>query len=447
MPCSDWNEQHVSLWLQSIGMKPEHIHKLEKEEVTGPVLLNITKSYLQELGFGGGQIQLLLCKRDELSQLGKSKTKKKKTSFDAEERKTEQKFVSSSDVISPEHTLAESTVCLSQSRYRKFNVNEENFIYIKHAVLPPETGIDNLITPCHEYKSLENACKLEPRKLKIKFANEVIRFACACMNMRANGTIHFGVMDKTKTLYKHGEIIGIPIDDKDVYEDALDYIENSFPTQNSDARKCIKPPKFIPVIGKEKEAQNWIVEVDVVPMVDVVRGKLYGARIPKFNEKTNKVEYEPKAYYQRVGPNTPRVTEDELVHFIQALKDTDQKREQEENNQDQTQVYCKVDLGRKLSVLLTRGKKLMDNSLRYIIVSNRFDHENLQNIKFLAHMNIFCVFDFDPDSKSSGLCHNYQEHHAVNLHFLHDYDHRDNIANFIKKLQLFDRTSWIFCNG
>lgn len=450
IPCSDWNENHVSSWLQVIGIKPEHIQKLEKEEVTGPVLLHVTKSYLKELGFGGGQIQLLLSKRDELLPPDKSKINKKKPCFDGEHREeAKHEAVSSSDDTSPEQNFStsdilESTVCLPQSRFRKFNDNDEHFSYIKHAILPPETGIDNLITPCHEYKSLENACKLEPRKLKIKFANEVIRFACACMNMRANGTIHFGVMDKTKTSYKHGEIIGIPIEDKEVFEDALDYIENCFLTQHSDARKCIKPPKFIPVVDKDSQSQNWIVEVDVVPMVNVVRGKLYSARIPKFNEKANKAEYEQKAYYQRVGPNTPRVTEDELVSFIQALKDLDQKREYEENNQNQIQAHAKEDLGRKLIVLLTQGKKYMDKTLRYIVVSNRFDQEN---IKFLAHMNIFSVFDYDPDSKLSGLCHNYQEHHAVNLHFLRDYDHRENTADFVKKLQLYDRTSWIFCNG
>ncbi|XP_016427915.1 sterile alpha motif domain-containing protein 9-like [Sinocyclocheilus rhinocerous] len=395
----------------------------------------------------GGQIQLLLSKRDEL--LDKSKTIKKRGE-NREEAKHE--VVSSSDVTSPEQPLlssdlTETSVSLPQSRYRKFNDNDEHFSYIKHAILPPETGIDNLITPCHEYKSLENACKLELRKLKIKFASEVIQFACACMNMRANGTIHFGVMDKTKTSYKHGEIIGIPIEDKEIFQEALDYIENCFPALHSDARKCIKTPKFIPIVDKSSQTQNWIVEVDVVPMVNIVRDKLYGARIPKFNEKTNKVEYEQKAYYQRVGPNTPRITEDEHVSFIQALKDLDQKREQEENNQNQTQAHFKEDLERKLLVLLTRGKKYMDNTLRYILVSNRFDQENLQNIKFLAQMNIFCVFDYDPDSKSSGLCHNYKEHHAVNLHFLHDYDHRENTVDLIKKLQLFDRTSWIFCNG
>ncbi len=448
IPCSDWNEGHVSSWLQAIGIKPEHIQKLKEEEVTGPVLLNINESYLKKLGLGGGQIQLLLSKRDELLP-NKSKTIKKK----GENREAaKHEVVSSSDVTSPEQPfstsdITETSMSLPQSRYRKFNDSDEHFSYIKHAILEPETGIDNLITPYHEYKSLENACKLEPRKLKIKFASEVIRFACACMNMRANGTIHFGVMDKTKTSYKHGEIIGIPIEDKEDFQDALDYIEKCFPTQHSDARMCIKPPKFIPVIDKDSQTQNWIVEVDVVPMVNIVRDKLYGARIPKFNEKTNKVEYEQKAYYQRVGPNTPRVTEDELVGFIQALKDLDQMREREENNQNQTQAHFKEDLERKLLVLLTRGKKYMDNTLRYILVSNRFDQENLQNIKFLTQMNIFCVFDYDPDSKSSGLCHNYQEHHAVNLHFLHDYDHRENTVDFIKKLQLFDRTSWIFCNG
>lgn len=444
----DWNEDHVSSWLQDIGIKPEHIQKLKAEEVTGPVLLNINESFLKKLGLGGGQIQLLLCKRDELLP-EKSKTIKKKGE-NREESKHE--VVPSTDVTSPEQPLlssdlTETSVSLPQSRYRKFNDNDEHFTYIKHAILPPETGIDNLVTPCHEYKSLENACKLEPRRLKIKFACEVIRFACACMNMRANGTIHFGVMDKIKTSYKHGEIIGIPIEDKEIFEEALDYIENCFPTHHSDARKCIKTPKFIPVIDKDSQTQNWIVEVDVVPMVNIVRDKLYGARIPKFNEKTNKVEYEHKTYYKRVGPNTLCITEDELVGFVQALKDLDQKREQEENNQNQAQAHFKEDLERKLLVLLTRGKKYMDNTLRYILVSNRFDQENLQNIKFLTQMNIFCVFDYDPDSKSSGLCHNYKECHAVNLHFLRDYDHRENTVDLIKKLQLFDRTSWIFCNG
>ncbi|XP_051994418.1 sterile alpha motif domain-containing protein 9-like [Xyrauchen texanus] len=450
--CSEWNECHVSSWLHAIGIKPEYIQKLEKEEVTGPVLLTVTKSYLHEIGLGGGQIQLLLCKRNELLPPDKSKKSKKKA-FDAEDGdEAKHKDVSFNDVTNLEQSFStrdnlETSVSLTQSRYRKFDCKDEHFSYKKHAILPPETGIDNLITPCHEYKSLETAYKLEPRKLKVKFASEVIRFACACMNMRANGTIHFGVMDKIKTSYKHGEIIGIPIKDKEDFEDALDYIENCFPTQHSDARKCIKSPKFIPVIDKDDQDQNWIVEVDVVPIVNVVRDKLYSAQIPKFNEKTNKVQYEPKAYYHRVGPNTPRITEDELVSFIQALKDLDQKRELEENNQNQTQAHFKEDLGRKLIVLLTRGKKYMDKAMRYIIVTNRFDQESLQNIKFLAHMNIFCVFDFDPDSKSSGLCHNYQKHHAVNLHFLHDYDHRENTADFVKKLQLYDRTSWIFCNG
>ncbi|XP_056608846.1 sterile alpha motif domain-containing protein 9-like [Triplophysa dalaica] len=452
IPCSNWNETHVSSWLQTIGLKPEYIEKLEKEEVTGPVLLTIEKSYLREIGLQGGQIQLLLRRREELLQQDKSKILQNTSHLGEGREYAEPKVDSCSGVTKLEETLSVSDdsaapVFLTTSGYRKFDDNDVYFSYKKNDILPPETGIYKMITPCHEYKSLENACKLESRKLKVKYASEVIRFACACMNMRANGTIHFGVMDKTKTSYKHGEIIGIPIKDREDYEDALDFIEHCFPTQNSDARKCIKPPKFIPVIDKDDQTQSWIVEVDVVPMVNIVRGKLYSARIPKFNEKTNKVEYEQKAYYHRVGPNTPRISEDELVNFVQALIDLDQKREWEENYQNHTEVHFKEDLGRKLCVLLTRGKKCMDNTLRYIIVSNRFDQENLQNIKFLAHMNIFSVFDFDPDSKLLGFCHNYKEHHAVNLHFLNDYDHRENITDFIKKLQLYERTSWIFCNG
>lgn len=91
----------------------------------------------------------------------------------------------------------------------------------------------------------------------------------------------------------------------------------------------------------------------------------------------------------------------------------------------------------------------MDDTLSFIIVTNKFQEEHLKTINFLVHMKIFCVFDFDPDSKTSGLCGQYREHHAANLHFLHDFaiDPGLSTTDFKKNLQLFDRTSWIFCNG
>ncbi|XP_067089762.1 sterile alpha motif domain-containing protein 9-like [Osmerus mordax] len=469
LPCSTWTESHVSSWLKSIGIKDKYIQKMDEEEVTGPVLMELPKEYLLDtIHMKGGQVELLMLKRQKLSKPGPHKTKldgsktletKNKpelgvASSQNSERSSEasSKQTEDEDIIGineNEPTIADGAT-LPISDFRKFDAHDKDFRYVKHRVLPPETGIDNMIVPCHEYKSLEIAHKLESIKLQAKVASEVLRFACGCMNMRTNGTIHFGVMDKKKG-FKHGEIIGIPIENQSDYVDALDYIEKCFKgsEQQTEARRCIKNPKFIEVIDGQGREVTWIVEFDIVPEASVVKGKLYSVGIPKFSEKANKVIQEEKAPYHRVGANTPRIADQDLIQLIQGLKEKDLQREEAESSMNQTITDCNEDLGRKLSILLTCGKNYMDDSLSYIIVTNKFKEEHLTTIDFLVHMKIFCVLDFDPDSKISGLCGKYGKHHAANLHFLHDYANENvmSTTDLKKDLQLFDMTSWIFCNG
>ena len=471
-------ESHVSCWLKSIGIKEKYIQKLEEEEVTGPVIMCLQKNYLSNtIGMKGGQIEHLLHKRDELmkskpnadlqtnssssssiSECSESKVDKDSTDVSSSRSKAEPKpnpqpaSPGSHDDDTPplDNDTVSSGSSSPLSDYRKFDEQDQDFKYIKHSVLPPETGIENMIAPCHEYKSLETAHKLEPKKLKAKVASEVLRFACACMNMRTNGTIHFGVMDKVKGRHQHGEITGVPVEKED-YVDALDYIERCFDglDQQSDARACIRNPKFVEVVDKDSVNYTCVIEYDIVPKSSTVKDKLYSVGIPKFSEKKDKVILEDKVPYCRVGANTPQIQKTELILFIQGLKDKDAQRTEAESTCSQTPVKYREDQQRKLSILLTCGTKNMDNSLFYIIVANKLLPEHLDSISFLIHMNPFCVFDFDPDSKTSGLCGKYKEHHAASLHFMHDYDNaaESSTADFIKHLKLFDRTSWIFCNG
>ncbi|XP_018527296.1 sterile alpha motif domain-containing protein 9-like [Lates calcarifer] len=258
-------------------------------------------------------------------------------------------------------------------------------------------------------------------------------------------------MDKVRGTHKHGEIIGIPVQNREDFVDALDYIERCFKgsNQQSDARNCIRNPRFIEVLDKETSEKAWVIEYDIVPKASTVKDKLYYVGVPKFSEKDNKVKCEEKVPYYRVGANTPRIPDDDFVLFIQGLREKDQQREEAESSNNQTTVDLKEDQKRKLAILLTCGKTHMDNSLFYIVVTNKFQTEHLNSISFLVPMNLFCVFDFDPDSKTSGLCGRYKEEKAVNLHFLDDYANDSGLGttDFINSLQLFERTSWIFCNG
>ncbi|KAJ8251788.1 hypothetical protein GJAV_G00225440 [Gymnothorax javanicus] len=100
-------------------------------------------------------------------------------------------------------------------------------------------------------------------------------------------------------------------------------------------------------------------------------------------------------------------------------------------------------------MLITSGKKFIEKEKWHILVTNKFQQDHLRSIEFLLNMKIFCVFDFDPDSKVSGLCGKYLQHHAANLHFLQNYKipSDTSIRDFERHLHLFEQTSWIFCNG
>nr|XP_033816598.1 sterile alpha motif domain-containing protein 9-like isoform X2 [Geotrypetes seraphini]XP_033816599.1 sterile alpha motif domain-containing protein 9-like isoform X2 [Geotrypetes seraphini] len=513
LPLEEWNESNVRCWLESIQIKKQYVEKLFEEEVTGPALKEIDENFLRKIGMKEGQIQLLIKKRNEIAQLNFQSSENCKTAASAEDVATSdlmgagaeteiqeikaltrgkqrpqedgpKQEVNSQINAAPnkeimsqaeksKHQGNEKSVltvdsvnkCLSKphpyskrnrdevstvSKFRPFAIEDNNFKYVKNTVLPPETGLKDLIIPCHEYKSFITASALDRTRLQAKFAYEVIRFASACMNVRTNGTIHFGVVDSVENKeWEHGQIVGIKVKDRSVYVDALDYIETCFASSECElARHCIRPPQFIEVIEKDTEDKNFIVEIDIIPLYSNVNGKHFEVTLPKFNERSNKVYREKQAIYRRVGTKSESVTNEEYRAFIDEMASRDAKRKEAESRNTAI-TKTTEDLGRKLSVLLTNGRKSFDESLWYILVTNGCGREELQHSNFLMRMNIFCAFDFDANSECSGLCSKYKEHHATNLHSLKSYskDQTMSTSDWIKQLHLFDQTSWIFCNG
>ncbi|KAF7666401.1 hypothetical protein LDENG_00107900 [Lucifuga dentata] len=356
------------------------------------------------------------------------------------------------DVVEETQTAQEPCMWTSKEdcKPRPFDKEDIDFTYVKHRVLQPESGAFNLISPCHEYKSFAVAATLDRTRLQAKFAKEVLRFAAGCMNIRSNGTIHFGVMDsKDNGGYVHGEIIGVPVKEKDMYVDALDHIEGSFPINKEHIRQCVRPPQFIEVIDRKSTEKMYVVEVDIVPSISVVKGKVYSGRLPNFKESSNKIEHEKETVFRRVGSKTEPVSDKDLNDFHERVKDRDAQREEAEKSQFLIAPDFCQDLGRKLTMLMTSGKKFIEKEKWFILVTNKFKPDDLCNIDWLLDMNMFCVFDFDPDSKISGLCSKYIAHRAANIHFLQSYRISSgmSIEAFISQLHLFDQTSWIFCNG
>ncbi|XP_025762749.1 sterile alpha motif domain-containing protein 9-like [Oreochromis niloticus] len=464
----NWTESEVSTWLRSIGIKEHYIQKLYEEEVDGQILLALNEDFLKtKICMKSGPAHLIIQKRDELinsqqkCQEKKKTTGSKRTEF---EEKKSKKSVQCLRTVSDgppakttqsnqeKETAQEQRVLISKEdcKPRPFDQEGTNFLYVKHSILQPESGAFNLISPCHEFKSFAVAATLDRTRLQAKFAKEVLKFAAGCMNIRSNGTIHFGVMDSKEDItYMHGEIIGIPVTDKDIYVDALDHIERSFSSDKEHIRQCVRPPRFIEVMDRQSTEKQYVVEVDIVPSISIVKSKVYAVRLPNFKESTNKVEFEKETIFRRVGSKTEPVSDKDLSDFYQRVKDRDAQREEAEKNHFLIAPEMCQDLGRKLTMLMTSGKKFIEKEKWFILVTNKFKPDDLMNIDWLINMNIFCVFDFDPDSKKSGLCSRYLEYRAANMHSLQSYkvSTSTNIKELTSKLVLFDQTSWIFCNG
>lgn len=461
----------MSTWLRSIGVKDQYIEKLYEEEVDGKILLALNEDFLKtKICMKLGPAHLIIQRRDELIN---SKQKSQETKKPTSGKKTEQKSINQKsvkcfpptseglpaqiperdqDALKETQTAQEQCVLTSKEdcRPRPFDQEGIDFIYVKHRVMQPESGAFNLTSPCHEFKSFSIAAALDRTRLQAKFAKEVLKFATGCMNIRSNGTIHFGVMDsKEDTEYVHGEIIGIPVKERDIYVDALDYIERSISSDKEHVRQCVRPPRFIEVMDQKGTEKRYVVEVDVVPSISIVKSKVYAVRLPNFKESTNKVEFEKETILRRVGSKTEPVNDKDLSDFYGRVKDRDAQREEAEKSQFLSAPDFCQDLGRKLTMLMTSGKKFIEKEKWFILVTNKFKPDDLCNVDWLLNMKVFCVFDFDPDSKISGLCSRYLQHHAANMHSLQSYRISGDmtIKEFTSHLNLFEQTSWIFCNG
>ncbi|KAK7174134.1 hypothetical protein R3I93_001347 [Phoxinus phoxinus] len=458
-PLETWNESMVSIWLRSIGIKETYIEKLHEEEVDGRILRELSEEYLKkETGMKSGPALLIIKKRDELV-INSQKAQRqhdnlhKQSSGKNDHGESAIKCIDTRADVNEENNKEEDSVLVvttkKDSKLRPFDMKGVDFTYVKNSVLLPESGVSDFIIPCHEYKSFAIAAKLDRQRLQAKFAKEVLKFATGCINVRTNGTIHFGVMDsRGDTGYVHGEIIGVPAEEKDVYYDSLDYIERSFSSSDSElVRLCIGEPQFVKVVCSNSIVEHYVVEVDIKPAVSIVKNKVFSVSLPNFNEKANKVQFEKKTAYRRVGSKTEPVAD--LNEFYQQINFRDAQREEAEKTDHFTAPKLCQNLGKKLKMLVTGGNKIMDKEKWHILVTNRFQEKDLQHIDFLLNMNIFCVFDFDPDSNVSGLCHEYNKHHVVNRHFMQNYKIPSglSIRDLESHLRLFDQTSWIFCNG
>ncbi|XP_055059405.2 sterile alpha motif domain-containing protein 9 [Misgurnus anguillicaudatus] len=329
-----------------------------------------------------------------------------------------------------------------------FDQNSASHRYIQNYTLPPETGPGNLIDPVHEYKFMGRTDDIHV--MKKKFNKEVFRFAAGCMNSRTNGTIHFGVADSKDTEYSHGEIIGVKVENKDIFIDHFNQgIKSFFESHTSEANSCIRQPRYVEVLCPDsKLSGKYVIEVDVVPFHSIVQGKLF--YIQTLDEDNQWKRSKGQSLFIREGAATrdickignPKELQAKMAQIYTQVNVLDNMRKEAEKRPEKKKTSNQ---GENLKDLLTFGGNCLGHYDYYIIVTNKSHTEQLQHLQFMTTLKLFCVLDFDPSSAVSGLCHDYTKVRIANLHkpqqFLGD---PGTVAN---TLNLSKQTSWIFCNG
>ncbi|XP_043821279.1 sterile alpha motif domain-containing protein 9-like [Dromiciops gliroides] len=484
---NDWTKERVKQWAtEELNIDEKYGQILLSQEVTGLVLNILTKEDLMDMGIPHGPALLIMRTYEKLrniptespvQRLGKQdilKTPRKENRTRAKHKtgNTEEAISitnsqdSTNSKCTQESKLTTENI-LDDAKDTKGKVKPEpepkrcscmpypfdnfhdNHRYTQHYILQPETGPLNLIDPVHEYKALTNTETATEEDIKMKFSNEVFRFASACMNSRTNGTIHFGVKDKP-----HGEIVGVKITSKDAFIDHFNrmikhYFEDN---QVNKARKCIREPRFVEVLLQDNTlSDRFVIEVDVIPQYSICKKTTFSIKMQNNKDKRWKEDIEC-SFFVREGASSKNImanvkqNDADYKMFLLNLDSLANSRKSAEEEYG-TKRKMKENEGPKLVKLLTGNRDLLDNSYYdwYILVAGKCHPNQTKHLDFLKEIKWFAVLEFDPESRNNGLAKSYLETRAANLHFPYHYD--DKMIQNPDQLNLYQQPSWIFCNG
>ncbi|XP_040328613.1 sterile alpha motif domain-containing protein 9-like [Herpailurus yagouaroundi] len=488
---NNWTKEHVKQWVtKDLKIDEKYGQILIDEEVTGLVLQELTEMDLREMGLPRGPALLIKRTYNRLNnrypesdnqdsgQLDHTKpslqehpkkpqqTKKEDEksglpnfNHDLREIRDTKKQKS---ILSKEDALNGGTTTEDQNQDKleteqltcmpyPFDQFHNSQRYIEHSILQPETGPLNLIDPIHEFKALTNTEAATEKDIKMKFSNEVFRFAAACINSRTNGTIHFGVKNKP-----HGQIVGVKVTSKDAFIDHFNItIRQYFEDEVNEAKKCIREPRFVEVLLQNNTpSDRFVIEVDVIPKHSVCEEKYFLIRMQNCKNETWKPNQD-LSLFVRDGASSKdilaNVKQRDIAYkaFLQNLKSLAASRKEAEEEYE-VKANKKESEGQKLIKLLIGNRDSLDNSYYswYILVTNKCHPNQTNNLDFLKEMKWFAVLEFDPESVSKGVAKVYKKSRVANLHFPNQFEENtNNIREKISSLNLYQQPSWIFCNG
>ncbi|KAK7929765.1 hypothetical protein WMY93_006160 [Mugilogobius chulae] len=476
----NWTKEHVRDWLiTELRISPKVAQNLYDQEFSGACLVSFNKSHLKELGVPLAPTLQILQEVETYSKCSETSMRLQESqkfekmvqeNLEAQTVTTDSGFHSESvsvqhevkdafeeSVTEPfhEHLQIQTPSPLKPAFcvLRPFDKSSVPVFYTEHHFLPAVTSPSNLLEPVHEYQLLPDSNEISQKEALFEFTNEMFCFAASCMNSRTNGTIHFGVKDEPEQ--EHGQIIGHKISSMRLYTEAFESnVEKYFEPQHIDtARMCLRPPVFVQVQCEDGTASDkWVIEVDVVPQYSETQESVFYTILVIPSVEKHQQQSKIECLFVREGlkkvnvlsDSNPRVYQDKIKelndkvkHWASARRAAEERYETPPSSEQQ---------GQRLKQLITRGQDSLSDSMQVFVVTDKCPSSQLEYMDFLKELNLFTVFDFDPETDANGACHFYRKDRAANLHFPHMYTTQDK-TSVIAKLNLFKQTSWVFCNG
>ena len=139
-----------------------------------------------------------------------------------------------------------------------------------------ETG-DNLLSIATEFK-FQAGCPPQTDTAFQSFLYKSYEFICGCLNARKNGTIYFGIAERSvrETVFRYGEIHGIKMNKKlcaDYYDAFHDHLlQQCFPACFETVKLCVSGPHFILIRNTD---ERYVIEVDVEPSFSQTKGSIF----------------------------------------------------------------------------------------------------------------------------------------------------------------------------
>ncbi|KAK7100925.1 sterile alpha motif domain-containing protein 9-like [Littorina saxatilis] len=299
--------------------------------------------------------------------------------------------------------------------------------------------------PCSDDEERENIYDFMAEKVAV--------FSAACLNDRRNGTVHFGIGNADCQDFHYGEVLGLPLEQKECEDTMVNFIRKRFSSEAAAdaALKCINV-FFVEVVLRDREepATHFVCEVDVEPKSEVVQNLAFFVDLNRDASSGKQVLFR---FDNRVPTQQDQAG---VVKFTEEKESLTNERQQ----QEKTPTTRAQNLPQLLKNFLCGGGDKLDGSYVHLLATGAVDFTQTdieESFKFISSVDWRGIFDFDVKSADHGLYQFLDEKEEM-LYKVKTVENfcasptadtggQSSLDELFQDMDESELKTWIFCNG